>query len=47
MKDNLNIGDKIKNNMPQKDSTFHSIKKTKLEEDQKLENVLELSMYVL
>ncbi|XP_050594187.1 DNA-directed RNA polymerase, mitochondrial isoform X1 [Bombus affinis] len=44
MKDNLNIGDKIKNNMPQKDSTFHSIKKTKLEEDQKLENVLELSI---
>ncbi|XP_043592870.1 DNA-directed RNA polymerase, mitochondrial isoform X1 [Bombus pyrosoma] len=44
MKDNLNIGNKIKNNMPQKDSTFHSIKKTKLKEDQKLENVLELSI---
>lgn len=43
MKDNLNIGNEI-NNMPQKDSTFHSIKKTKLKEDQKLENVLKLSI---
>lgn len=46
MKDNLNIGNEIKNNMPQEDSTFHSIKKTKLK-DQKLENVSELSTYVL
>lgn len=45
MKDYLNIGNEIKNNMPQEDSTFHSIKKTKLKEGQKLENVL--SMYVL
>ncbi|XP_033195619.2 mitochondrial RNA polymerase isoform X1 [Bombus vancouverensis nearcticus] len=42
MKDNLNIGNEIKNNMLQKDSTFHSIKQTKLK-DQKLENVLKLS----
>ncbi|XP_060819906.1 DNA-directed RNA polymerase, mitochondrial isoform X2 [Bombus pascuorum] len=44
MKDNLNIGNKIKKNMPKKDSTFHSIKKTKLEKDQKPKNVLELSI---
>ncbi|XP_071857685.1 mitochondrial RNA polymerase isoform X2 [Bombus fervidus] len=44
MKDNLNIGNKIKKNMPKKDSTFHSIEKTKLKGGQKLKNVLELSI---